>query len=187
MIPLILLLLFCLFEAGRYLAVSERPRNADVIIVLGGGDGERALEASKLYKKGYAPYVMLSNGGLRNHPSTVEAEKEMGWLKEDGVPESAIIPELQAQSTYGNAVYSKRMMKKHHFKSAIVVSSSFHMRRSHYIFEKVYAGSGIKLIYHAAPTSYYNPDWWWTTKLGWQFTINEYIKLVGYVVIYGLV
>ncbi|WP_188687879.1 YdcF family protein [Pullulanibacillus camelliae] len=181
-----LLVVIGFFGAGPFLYINEKPVHSDVIIVLGGGAGEREGLASALYKEGYAPYVMVSNGGARDHPTPEVAELEMGWLKADGVPGSAIIPELKAQSTYGNAVYTEKMMKKHGFKSAIVVSSSYHMRRSHYIFQKLYKGSGIALHYKGAKTPHYNPTWWWTTEAGWKNTISEYIKLVGYIVLYGI-
>lgn len=181
-----LLLLLCFFTAGRYLNIEQKPVKSDVIIVLGGGDGERALEASKLYKAHYAPYVILSNGGTRGRPSTYAAKQEIGWLIDDGVPLSAIIPELQSQSTYGNAVYTKKIMKTHRFKSAIVVSSTYHMRRSQYIFDKVFHHSNIKLIYRGAQTPGYYPTKWWTTDAGWIFTPSEYIKLIGYHIVYGL-
>ncbi len=168
--------------------MNRNTEKSDVIIVLGGGDGERTLEASKLYKAHFADYVILSNGGTRDHPSTVVAQQEIGRLIKNGVPQSAIIPELQSLSTYGNAFYTLKIMEKRRFKSAIVVSSTYHMRRAHYIFNKVYRGSNINLIYRGAPTDNdaYYPKTWWTTQAGWMFTTSEYVKLVGYHIVYGL-
>ncbi len=136
LLTVFLIVFFSFILAGRFLDIEQPLQKADVIIVLGGGDGERTLEASKLYKSGLAGKVILSNGGLRNHPFTSVAMQEIGRLKDEGVPQSAIIPELQSQSTYGNAFFTKKVMKAHHFKSAIVVSSSYHMRRAQYIFIK---------------------------------------------------
>jgi uncharacterized SAM-binding protein YcdF (DUF218 family) len=172
--------------AGKLLVVNEPPALSDAIIILGGGDGERELLASTLYKQHYAPVIIVSNGGTRGHPSTAYALHEIEWLRGYGVPDSAIVPELEAQSTYGNAVYSEKMMLQHHFKSAIVVSSTYHMRRAQYIFNKMYAGSGIRLTYCAAPVIGYSPERWWASYAGRVFTFSEYEKLVGYFVLYGL-
>ncbi len=166
--------------------MNETPVKSDVIIVLGGGSGERELQASRLYKEHYAPYIIVSNGGTRGKPSTEMAEKEIEWLRGYGVPDTAIIPELQSQSTYGNAVFSEVTMEKYNFRSAIVVSSSYHMRRGQYIFNKVFKGSGIRLTYCEAKVPDYSPNLWWTTLRGWGFTMSEYEKLAGYLILYGV-
>ncbi|MCF8568434.1 YdcF family protein [Alicyclobacillus tolerans] len=127
---MVLILIFWFLTAGHFLVVNQHPVRSSVIIVLGGGGGERELQASKLYKEKYAPYVVLSDGGTRWNPSTFAGKIEIASLKTYGVPGTAIIPELHAQSTYGNAVYTKSIMIQHHFTSAIVVSSSYHMRRA---------------------------------------------------------
>lgn len=54
---LMVLLLLC---AGRFLPVSEAPKQADVIIILSGGGG-RVEQGVKLFQKGYAPQLLLSN------------------------------------------------------------------------------------------------------------------------------
>lgn len=182
-IPVALFILF----AGRILQVDQQPVKSDVIIVLGGGNtGERELKASQLFKESYAPYVIISNGGSRSRPTTAYAEREIGWLREYGVPDSAIIPELEAQSTYGNAVFTKQLMEKFNFQSAIVVSSSYHMRRTQYIFNKEYEHSGKKLTYVAAQVPNYSPDSWWSTRSGWSYITSEYKKLIGYWIVYGI-
>jgi uncharacterized SAM-binding protein YcdF (DUF218 family) len=176
----------CFLFAGKLLVVNEPPARSDAIIILGGGDGEREQLASTLYKQGYAPVIIVSNGGTRGHPSTVYAKCEIEWLRGYGVPEVAIVPEFEAQSTYGNAVYSEQVMRRHGWKSALVVSSSYHMRRAQYIFNKIYAGSGIRLTYCAAPVVGYVPERWWASYAGRLFTFSEYEKLAGYFVLYGL-
>lgn len=181
-----LIVVFCFLLAGRFLVVNQQPVKSDVIIVLGGGGGERQLLASELYKEHYAPFIIVSNGGTRGKPSTEKAQMEIQRLKDEGVPDSAIISELQSQSTYGNAVFTERVMKEHNFHSAIVVSSTYHMRRSQYIFNKVFYGSGVRLTYCAAPVPNYSPTFWWTTTSGWSYTFSEYKKLIGYLIVYGI-
>ncbi|QGS69964.1 hypothetical protein CV093_17845 [Oceanobacillus sp. 143] len=46
-----------------------------------------------------------------------------------------MITEDYATSTYTNALYTKEEMEKNNLKSAIVVSSDFHMRRSKLVFK----------------------------------------------------
>jgi uncharacterized SAM-binding protein YcdF (DUF218 family) len=182
----VLLLVLCFLFAGKYLDYSTQPVKSDVIIVLGGGNGERESEASHLYKEHYANYVMLTDGGQRSEAYTKKADKEINWLVNDGVPRTDIITELRSRSTYTNALYTKKLMEKYNFKSALVVSSSYHMRRAKYAFSNVYRSSGIKLTYQSAKVPHYMPALWWRNKIGWKYTSSEYVKLVGYWINYGI-
>jgi uncharacterized SAM-binding protein YcdF (DUF218 family) len=168
--------------SGRFLVINEQPLISDVIIVLGGDIG-RIEKGVELFKAGYAPYIMVSDGGTRNHPSTGQAEKMIKEAIELGVPKTAIIPELRSQSTYGNAVYSLDLIKKYNFRSALVVSSDYHMLRTKLTFEHIYRNSGIKLIYCAAPSSF-NPNLSLQSFQSIKNTVSEYIKLIGYIIYY---
>ncbi|MEK4850308.1 YdcF family protein [Paenibacillus sp. FSL H7-0756] len=167
---LIVLLLLC---AGRFLPVSETPKQADVIIILSGGGG-RVEQGVKLYKEGYAPQLLLSN--------SEETTGSAGDMRETahslGIPESAILTEDAAESTYQNAQLTLPIMQQKGFKSAIVVSSDFHMRRVKFIFDYVYKKSGIELTYIGADSGY-NAKAWWSDRYSRETTFNEYIKMIG--------
>jgi uncharacterized SAM-binding protein YcdF (DUF218 family) len=182
LIGLIAVLLFAF--SGRFLVINEQPQKSDVIIVLGGDDG-RIEKGVELFKAGYAPYIMVSDGGTRNHPSTVQAEKMINKAIELDVPKTAIIPELRSESTYGNAVYSLEFIKKYNFHSALVVSSDYHMLRTKLTFEKIYGNSGIRLTYCAA-SSTYDPYFIFRNFQSIQFTVSEYTKLIGYAIYYRI-
>jgi uncharacterized SAM-binding protein YcdF (DUF218 family) len=182
LIGLIAVLLFAF--SGRFLVINEQPQKSDVIIVLGGDDG-RIEKGVELFKAGYAPYIMVSDGGTRNHPSTVQAEKMINKAIELDVPKTAIIPELRSESTYGNAVYSFEFIKKYNFHSALVVSSDYHMLRTKLTFEKIYSNSGIRLTYCAA-SSTYDPYFNFKNFQSIQFKVSEYIKLIGYFIYYRI-
>lgn len=178
---ILLIMLTIFLIAGRILVISQPLKKADVIIVLGGGTWERTVYASKLYKGNFSEYVILTNGGSRNHPSTRESEIEIKSLVKSGTPKEVIIPELKALSTYENAKYTKELLKEYNFSSAIIVTSSYHTRRAQYIFNKVYKESGIRLSYYAAPVEDFNPQLWWLSVNGWKYTLSEYTKLVWYI------
>ncbi|WP_341348331.1 YdcF family protein [Paenibacillus sp. FSL H3-0469] len=167
---LIVLLLLC---AGRFLPVSESPKQADVIIILSGGGG-RVEQGVKLYKEGYAPQLLLSNAKEITGPAGDMRETALSL----GIPESAILTEDAAESTYQNAQLTLPIMKQHGFKSAIVVSSDFHMRRVKFIFDHVYKKSGIELTYIGADSGY-NAKAWWSDRYSRETTFNEYIKMIG--------
>lgn len=167
----ILFLVFMLLkEAGNFLVIDEEPVQSDVIVILSGGGIERLVKGADLYEKGYAPYVIISNGAEDNL---------YAGLKNLGVPDHAIILETKASSTTENALFTKELMEKHQFRSAIVVSSNYHMRRVKSNFIKALANSPIRLIYCSVPSNGYNGEKWWISKENRMATLTEYIKLVG--------
>ena len=75
---------------------------------------------------------------------------------------------------------AKKVLLKEGFRSAIVVSSPFHMRRVKMIFDKAYKGSGISVYYSFVKESKLKIDKWWTREHELINVVNEYIKLVFY-------
>lgn len=168
-----LCLLTIFFTAGLPLAFSEAPKQTDVIIVLSGGGG-RVEQAVELFKEGIAPYMLLSAVSENAGPSGDMHQTALAL----GIPEEAILTEDAAQSTYQNALFTLPIMKQHGFKSAIVVSSDFHMRRVKFIFDHVYKKSGIELTYIGADSGYHAKAWW-SDRYSRETTFNEYTKMIG--------
>lgn len=119
-------------------AKDTKPQKSDVMVVLGcQARGEtpslmleyRLNKALDLYKKGYAGYIIAS-GGQGKDETYSEAYVMKNWLKKHGVDESKIIEEEESTSTFENLNFSKKIMKDRNFKTAIIVSSDFHMFRS---------------------------------------------------------
>lgn len=164
----VLLMLTFFLTAGRFLALSQSPQQADTIIVLSGGQG-RVEKAAELYQAGFASSLILTNG--------LES-KMLSIATSSGIPQDAILLENAALSTYQNAEYTLPIMKEHGYTSAIVVSSDFHMRRVKLLFDRVYKGSGIELTYVSSETSY-NASRWWSNHRSRETTFNEYVKMVG--------
>lgn len=187
-LPIILLLLASLFvsvmEGGKFLVVDEPPVKSDVIIILGGDMG-RVEKGAELFQAGWANQIIVSNGGAHpEHTSTKYAIAMMNQAHELGVPMDRLIPDFQATSTYENALYTREIMEKQNLSSAIVVSSTYHMRRVQYSFNKVFEDSPIKLTYSASPKPGFDPESWWTDRESFMLTVREYLKLVAYMVLY---
>lgn len=165
----LLILVILLYSAGRFLTINSAPTKSDAIILLTGGDIERIQKALELFTAGYAPLIIVSNG-LEDGYSP--------FLIELGIPESNIINETKADSTSTNAKYTSEIMKENKLKSAIVVSSDYHMRRVKLNFDRSFANTGIQLSYSSAPTPY-NASHWYRNKTDIMTTINEYVKILG--------
>jgi uncharacterized SAM-binding protein YcdF (DUF218 family) len=117
---------------------AAKPRKADVAIVLGAavwgeqpspGLRERLNQALTLYRRGYAPYLLVT-GGLGEGKKVDEATVMKRYLVEQGVPEERILLENQAHDTYENLQFSKQLMEQHDLRTALIVSHGYHLARA---------------------------------------------------------
>ncbi|MGH4121596.1 MAG: YdcF family protein [Clostridium sp.] len=119
-------------------ATYNNGQKKDVIIVLGypaKKDGsvspilrERINKAAKLYHEGIAEVVICSGAAVANN--YVEADVIAQTLIELGVPNCSIIREKLARGTYENLVNSKKIMKDRGLRTAVIVSSPWHLRKA---------------------------------------------------------
>ncbi|MEW9095928.1 MAG: YdcF family protein [Clostridiaceae bacterium] len=89
----------------------------------------RIEEGYRLYKEGYADYIIAS-GGQGPGENVSEAEAMKRYLVNKGVPEDAIIKEDLSTSTMENLEQSKKIMEERGFDKAIIVSNKFHLKRA---------------------------------------------------------
>ena len=123
--------------AAEPLKQAAAPKKADAIVVFAGGVGEsgeagggyqeRVKQAVDLYRAGYAPRMIFSSGFVF---AFQEAEVMKSLAVANGVPESAILLETQAANTRDNVVLSDRILHANGWRSILLVSSPYHMRRA---------------------------------------------------------
>jgi uncharacterized SAM-binding protein YcdF (DUF218 family) len=161
-----------------FLDTSEDPKGADFIVVLGGGAGTRTTTGAALYHKGYAPRLVMSGC----YPSLGE---HLSTLKESGVPAEAIIVLNDVYSTWTEAEEVLKILRHEGARSAIIVTDGFHIRRTKATYEHLQSESGIELVY-VATSGPFVADSWWHQPSGPRLILNEYIKLVYYLLRYGV-
>ncbi len=110
----------------QVLTVESGETKADVLVVLGGGDG-RAERAAELFRQGAAPAVLVTGYG--------DCDSNVQVLEKDGVPSSAIAREPKALTTLENAKFSIPLLRKMNAHRVIIVTSWFHSRRALACFE----------------------------------------------------
>lgn len=148
-------LLLGLFAAAALVWYGLRDENgpADAGLVLGNTvqlDGKpsarlsaRLKKALELYRAGVFPRILVS-GGL-GPEGWEEAEVMRDYLKEGGVPESAIVVDREGWTTWASAVKTRDYLQAHQLKSVLVVSQYFHVPRARLALRRV----GVPVVYGA--------------------------------------
>lgn len=94
----------------------------------------RVEKAVKLILSGRAKYLILSGGAVAN--KFIEAEVMKKYAMELGIPETMILEEKAAKSTYHNMMYAKDIMEQQELKNCIVVTNGWHLRKADYYSRK---------------------------------------------------
>lgn len=100
--------------------------------------GDRLLQTLDLYYKGRIKKILITGGsGSISKPHHREAAYIKRYLLNMGIPDSCVIIENNSRNTYENAIFTKQILDSIHYQgNTLLVTSSFHMRRSKAIFEK---------------------------------------------------
>jgi uncharacterized SAM-binding protein YcdF (DUF218 family) len=113
--------------------VDERQNRFDF-----GFSGDRLFQTLELYHKKRVSKILITGGsGSISQPHQREAIYIKKYLESISIPDSSIITENNSKNTYENAIFTKHILDSMQFKGSILlVTSSFHMRRSIAIFKK---------------------------------------------------
>ena len=165
-----------LSSVGTFLNTSEAPRKSDAIVVLaGGGRGERILLASDLKEKGYAPLVIVS--GATKLYGQSECPMAIGMIAGMGRPTGGYIcADSLAESTNDEAAAIAGFLKARGLRKVMVVSVDTHMRRAARLWRRV--GKDLDLTFVAAPSPHFDLKRWYATREGLKAITLEYTKVV---------
>jgi uncharacterized SAM-binding protein YcdF (DUF218 family)/glycosyltransferase involved in cell wall biosynthesis len=139
------------------LRMSSSPEPSNAIVVFAGGVGEsgkagggyqeRVKQAVDLYRAGMAPRMIFSSGYAFVFR---EAEVMRDLAVNQGVPPSVILLETKAANTFENVAFVNEVLERQGWRSILLVSSPYHMRRAVWTFRK--RAPGLRLI--PAPVPY---------------------------------
>jgi uncharacterized SAM-binding protein YcdF (DUF218 family) len=156
---------------------------SDAIIVISGDEAlARYRDGVRLYRAGWAQKLVFSGAAWDGGSSNAEVMRTLAVS--DGVPASAILVDPHGDDTYGNAVHTRTLMLEHGLKSAILVTSPYHLQRAVMTFRGVYNGTDITVIGRAAPDGEWRKTNWWLRPETRALTVRELEKL-GYVTLTG--
>lgn len=168
-------------NAGNFLAApAQAPVKADLIFAPGGDNGARADKVLELYRKGYAPRILLGPEGIHSRTRAAYLRWRARYLVGEGVPEQVLLFDNRSVSSWDEAVRTLQLMQEMKMNSVLVVSDPPHTRRLTWVWGKVFAGSGRTFTLVAADMEDWDAEHWWRTSPNAQFVFSEYIKLAYY-------
>ncbi len=181
--------LFVTFAPG-FLFTENVPRIADaVVLFVGPGNEARIDEARHLIKEGYASYLLIPSTGemFKSNPAG-------GLVKIAGSqPRGELFRRIRMaanyrkyfENTHIEALEAKRMMDELGLRSAMLVSSGYHMRRIRLIGNRVFNADRYSIRCNPArwQRAFTAADWLDGEKCG--IIVSEYVK-IGWFLVYGV-
>tara|TARA_B100000945_G_C20305212_1_gene560022 strand:+ start:114 stop:758 length:645 start_codon:yes stop_codon:yes gene_type:complete len=172
---------------AKLYTVSNPTLGADVIVVLSGNKLTRISHALKLFEKGYAPEILLTDEKKNRikfaHLFPTNEMIALAMIEEMGlsVPVSIILSQKGgATSTFDEAYDLLKLSEKKRYRHIILVTDAFHSRRAYYAFKKVFEEKEIKIEISAASNEIFNENNWWTSDQGISAYVLESIKYPVY-------
>ena len=152
------------------LSGSCQYTNADAVIVFG-GSADRIEKGYDAIRNGYSMHLIISPA----KPSAIaKYDKKYGWRQD-----FKHIYEAKARTTFENAVYIKRLIAKHHFKSVLLVTSTWHMPRSYFLLKTQLLFAGIQIYRVGSDCSSIDRLSCWEAPKIRKLVYREFAKLWG--------
>jgi hypothetical protein len=171
-------------SAPRFLLYSSNYEKVDAIILFLGPDFSlRQKEAYSLINRGMAEYFIIpaynktyriyDEGAIKLLSPNLASRTDMGKKNNISLP-------FFYEDTHSEIIEAKRMMSGYGLKSAIFVSSPYHMRRIRLIVKNVFMGN-IEGLYFV-PTSYEKApaNFWELSWADWRKVSREYRKIIWF-------
>lgn len=174
---------------GNFLVAADPLQKTEAVVVLGGNSYERGLGAVEVFKA-FPDQKFIATGGnipmqlLAIDTTLYEAELTRHFMVKKGVPIEQITALTTATSTQEEAQEVLTYCKTNNIRSITVISSTYHLRRVKWTFDKAFESSGIEVRYFGATSEEFQAESWWKSESGLVTTNNEYIKLMYYLLKY---
>lgn len=169
---------------GNFLMNEDTVEKADAIFVLGGNNYDRSLKALDLHRQNVAPLIYTLGENISTDLAILGTEIPDALLAQEflldlGLTIKQVIPLIKGTSTVeeSDAILTECLSKK--FKTIVIVSDKFHLRRVGNVFKEKFKNKGVTVLLAGASNSNYDEQKWWQYENGLIMLNNEYIKL-GY-------
>lgn len=168
--------------AGQILIV-EKPRAADVIVVVGGEGTLRVQRGLQLLRQGHAPRLVLTartTWQLFGRSEADLARQFVAQLEPDLAQKTTVV-NITSQCTWQEAAEVREFLPQLNARSALLVTSQYHSRRTLSIFRRMLPGIACGII--AVPESYVFGTHWWQHREWAKCTFQEWTRLLWWLVV----
>jgi uncharacterized SAM-binding protein YcdF (DUF218 family) len=170
-------------QSGSFLILREPLEQVDAIVVLAGNAPNRLPHGLRLYREGYARFVVVSDENVRTHGMDLTwSDVYRAGLSAPELPEEALVVlrDPLPTSTLDEAERTALILRDRNWRSAILVTDPFHSRRAALMFRAKYARHGLHVISSPAEVDELNLDHWWQHPRTATHVLEEWTKLVSY-------
>ena len=187
-------------EIGKFIFLNEEPVSADLILIPGAPVKELAEHGADLWKKGYAPKILVTGKYYMSYESleeefnkvsgksgdrgecTTEAEFLSKIMISMGVDKDSIILEEESTNTFENAKFSRKIiendLKEEGIKHIILCCQAFHARRALMTFQSELRD--IRITVCPVVTRGLSIDTWMDNLKGYNLVLSELKKCGEY-------
>jgi hypothetical protein len=185
------LLVVGLRSAGAFLVVSDRPAPADAtVLTYGVNSFARPIarrvalgEAITRYNSGHGPRVLLSDFQDDDTDFRTRIALARQFLVRGGVPDDAIEILPPVTSEYEEGLALRRAVAGREWQRIVVYAADFRSRRTAGTLRNALAGTGIEIRVVAISDPQLRLDRWWATRDGILTVLNEYPRLIYYLLL----
>lgn len=180
-------------DITEYIFLRDALRPADVIFIPGCNRPEHTEEAARLYREGYAPLLIPSGRFAKaagHFQGVAEGAERYGTdfaceadflaevLRQNGVPEEAILREREATYTLENAEKTRELLLREQGRlpgRAILCCKAHHARRAYFYYSLVLPE--VEILVHPTPIDGITREDWHRTLEGRQAVLGELSRM----------
>lgn len=160
----------------------------DVIVCLGGGKyriqetAQIWLKYKRLTQETSVPLPVLYMAGMGPKLTWAQLEKHFQEDVNAVIRPEDVVLETESVNTEENAEFFLRKLRERGWNKVLLVTSSYHLKRAHDIFDRVFRVSEIPIELHTMSISKepFESRSWWYTPVGVEVTVVEYFKWLYY-------
>ena len=161
-----------------FVAMLERSERmpqgrADGIVALTGG-AQRIGDAIDLLANGYGRRLLITGVNARTSRDEIARlnPTQRDWI------DCCVDLDYRARNTIGNAIETRRWMRRHHFSTVAVVTSNYHMPRTLIEFDHALQGAD-GVVPHPVVAEGFDAGRWWRSPATARLLAGEYVKFVA--------
>lgn len=155
-----------------FLFRANDPVPSDVLVVLTGGEYDRAVQAAELYRRGFGPIILIC--------SDSDTKTNIRDMVNAGVPAEAIRTLGAVSNTHGEAVQVRDYLEASPVRRITVVTTAYHSARARWVFRRVLRPSGVEVHAAATEDARFTESTWYQSTAGRRAYLRELFKTIYY-------